>query len=503
MNGQRRSASASPRRFSRRGFLKTSAGASGALLAAGIPSGVQRMLGVGRRGWEIDESRNPLRLAPEVSPTGLRLVAAPGTADIGGGKTIEGFLLNGSLPSPLLRVKKGEKFDVTMVNQLPDDLILHWHGLTPPSIADGHPMHQVRWSYDYRYEFLVENRAGTYWYHSHTHHRVAVHTQKGIGGMLLVEDDEEAALGLPSGDREIPIVLQDRTFGRDGLPTYRDYDLMEGHMGREPFGNGVHKPYLEVDAALYRFRLVNGSNARIFRLARSDGKDLVIIGADAGLLERPVTLPYADLAPGERLDLLMDFSDVDIGRSVMLRSLPFNVGGYLNELSKLNVHDVPLDLLEVRVARTVQEESWIPERLLPLPALNAADSTAARDFKLSFKRDVTGTMEMHTINGLSYEMERVDLHVPFDRTEIWTFTNDAWFAHPVHVHGTQFKVLSRTGGRGAVMPWETGLKDTVLVHPKETVRLAVRFSAHPGMYLIHCHNMEHEQTGMMLNFMVG
>jgi FtsP/CotA-like multicopper oxidase with cupredoxin domain len=435
----------------------------------------------------------------------LVLTAAPGQADIGGGVMAPGWLVNESLPSPLIRTRRGDTFSVRMENRIPDPLILHWHGLTPPESADGHPRFAVKTGADYAYHFEVENRAGTYWYHSHTHGEVARHTQAGIAGMLIVEDDDEDALGLPRGEREVAVVLQDRRLSAEGLPDYSQPNFMEGHHGEEPFGNGVHRPYLEVDAALYRFRLLNGANARIFRLERSDGHPLIVIGNDAGLLEAPAPVEYLDLAPGERADVLLDLSQAE-GRRVTLRSRPFAVSGLVMEVGGPNPHDLPMDLLELRVRGGGARKNGvrIPDRLLPIvDAPDPARSVKQRTFRFTFKRDMySRAMEEHHINGREYDMARVDERVPFGQTEIWSFVNDNWFAHPVHLHGTHFRVLSRQGGRGQVMPWEGGLKDTVLIHPKETVEVAVRFSAHRGLYLLHCHNLEHEDLGMMLNVQV-
>jgi FtsP/CotA-like multicopper oxidase with cupredoxin domain len=448
--------------------------------------------------------RHPLRLAPEVRPDGLVLSAAPGQADIGGGHLASGWLINDSLPSPLIRVRRGDAFSVQMENRIPDPLILHWHGLTPPEASDGHPRFAVKTGGRYGYHFRVENRAGTYWYHSHTHGEVAKHTQAGIAGLLIVEDDEEDALGLPRGEREIALVLQDRRLNTAGVPEYVQPNFMEGHHGEEPFGNGVLRPYVEVDATLYRLRLLNGSNARIFRLARSDARPLIVIGNDAGLLEAPAPVEYVDLAPGERVDVLIDLSDA-AGRRVMLRSLPFAVSGLVMEVGGPNPHDVTMDLLELRVRGNASTGiAPVPTRLLPLvDAPDPAKAAKRRTFRFTFKRDMySRAMEEHHINGREYDMGRVDERVPFGQTEIWSFVNDNWFAHPVHLHGTHFRVLSRQGGRGQVMPWEGGLKDTVLIHPHETVEVAVRFSAHPGLFLLHCHNLEHEDLGMMLNVVV-
>jgi FtsP/CotA-like multicopper oxidase with cupredoxin domain len=491
------------RRTTRRDFLRTSAaGAAAALVgSSGLTSLLafpQVVLGkLGRQG-----ERNPLRRMEGVSPNGLRLLAAPGTADIGAGVQAPGWLINGSLPSPLLRVRKGDPFDVLLDNGVPDPLILHWHGLTPPEQSDGHPRLAIKTGGVYQYRFTVENRAGTYWYHSHSHMRVAKHTQLGIAGMILVEDEEERALGLPSGEREVPLILQDRRFGPSGLPEYEP-NTMEGYAGPEPFANGVHNAYLDVDTALYRFRVLNGSNARIFRLERSDGEPIVLIGTDGGLLERPARLSSIDLAPGERADLLIDFSGATVGQRIMLRSRGFQIPGRGMESNTAQMHTTGMDLLELRVARSVSESASIPDVLSKVDGPDPATSVRERSFRFSFARDYySRAMDQHHINGKVYDMERVDVRVPFGETEIWSFVNDNNFPHPIHLHATHFRVLSRAGGRGEVLPWEGGLKDTLLVYPDETVRIAVRFDAYRGLFPLHCHNLEHEDSGMMLNVQV-
>jgi FtsP/CotA-like multicopper oxidase with cupredoxin domain len=442
--------------------------------------------------------RFPLRFPDEVAPTGLTLTAAPGTADFGGGAAGPSWLLNGSLPAPLLRARRGAAFSVSLQNQLPQDCILHWHGLTPPEPMDGHPRFAVGPGGSYDYAYTVEARAGTYWYHPHTHMRTAEQTYRGMAGLYLVEDDEEDALGLPSGGREIPLVVQDRRVDAQGVPYYQPAgpDLMAGYMGTEAFVNGVRRPYLEVDTALYRFRILNGSNARILRIGREDQDPLVLIGNDGGLMDRPRALTAVDVAPAERIDFLLDLRTHAVGDRVMLRSLPFSIPLGMGFMGGSNLQGQPLDLLELRVTRAVQDGATIPETLPPVPAPDPSLSVRERTFV--FRSE----MMLHTINGSSFAMTRVDETVPFGDTEIWSFVNQSFLPHPVHLHATHFKVLSRSGGRGQVMPWEEGVKDTVLILPQETVRVAVRFTAERGLFLLHCHNLEHEDMGMMLNILV-
>jgi FtsP/CotA-like multicopper oxidase with cupredoxin domain len=428
----------------------------------------------------------------------VTLTATVASTDIGGGRMAPAWLLNGSVPSPLLRVRRGERFRVTMRNELPHDLILHWHGLAPPVAMDGHPRLAVRSGGTYEYDFTVDDRAGTYWYHSHTHMHTGEHTYRGIGGLLIVTDAEEEALRLPSGARELPLILQDKVLDGAGLPQYAPFGpaMMAGVMGDEPFGNGVRRPYVDVDSALYRVRILNGSNARIFRLARNDGRDLLLIGNDGGLLERPVSVPSVDMGPAERADLLVDLRGAAVGERVMLRSLPFGIPGGMGFMGGANRQGQPLDLLELRVARRVSDAAVVPATLSNPGGPVEADAVRERTFRFQ------SMMMRHTINDREFDMERVDERVPFGETEVWRFVNESGVAHPVHLHATHFRVLSRTGGRARLFPWEAGLKDTVLLFPGETIRVAERFTRERGLFLLHCHNLEHEDMGMMQNILV-
>jgi FtsP/CotA-like multicopper oxidase with cupredoxin domain len=446
---------------------------------------------------------NPLGRMAEVSPDSLDLVASVGIAETVGGIEFPAWMLNESLPSPLLRIRQGESFRVSLRNELPDQLILHWHGLTPPEQSDGHPRFAVRTGEAFHYDFEVENRPGTYWYHSHTHGKTAKHTALGIGGMIIVEGEEEESLGLPAGEREVAVILQDRQEDPEGRPVHSYANSMSGYLGNEPYGNGVRRPFLECDTAVYRLRVLNGSNARIFRLERSDGRPIVLIGNDGGLLERSRQLGHVDVAPAERVDLLVDLRDVPVGSRVRLRSRPFSIPGGAETFLQIDPQGSPLELMELRVVRRVRDHLRIPERLSHVRRPDPRNAVRERTFRLATDMDpVTRTMIRHTINEQAFEMGTINVRVPFDRTEIWHLSNDDGFAHPIHLHGTHFRVLSRFGGRGTVMPWEDGLKDTVLVHPSETVSIAVRFEAHRGLFLLHCHNLEHEDVGMMLNVLV-
>jgi FtsP/CotA-like multicopper oxidase with cupredoxin domain len=422
---------------------------------------------------------------------------------------VDAWTLNGSLPSPTIRLREGQTARIDLVNELPEPTILHWHGLSVPEAADGHPRFVIPPGGTYAYEFPVHNRPGTYWYHPHTHMRTAFQTYRGLGGFLIVEGDEEASLELPRGEYEIPIVLQDKRPGGSLALSYElgmGPDMMMGYFGDTAFGNGVSNPTLDVRRARYRLRLLNGSNARILELGLSNGEPLTLIGGDGGLLEAPARLQRIMLAPAERADVLVDFSSRTPGERIMLRSFAFQIPGMMTGMGMGRgmgrgmtaglEQGTEMDFVEFVVQDAAPEPfEPLPARLSEPPTLDVDVSTPRRTFRFN------SVMMNHTINGQSFALERVDERVRLSQTEVWTYVNESELPHPVHVHGGQFRVLSRTGGRGRMMPWEAGFKDTVLVLPGESADVAVRF-VHPGIFLFHCHNLEHEDLGMMLNFEV-
>jgi len=495
--------------MNRRRFLGLS-GVAGAMAA--WPDGLLRSA------WASPQvpERYPLPRLEHVRADGLTLTATPSVVDTGMARG-EAWTLNGGLPAPTLRMRRGERVELTLQNELPEQTILHWHGLDVPEAADGHPRLAIAPGARYDYAFQVRDRAGLYWYHPHTHGRTAPQTYQGMAGLLIVEDEEEAALGLPSGEREIPLVLRDRRSTSGDPLEYAAAgmgpDRMIGYLGDTPFANGVAHATTGVARGSYRLRILNASNARIFELGLSDGRPLTLLGSDGGLLERPAQVERVTVATGERIDVLVDFSSARPGDRIYLRSFSFQIPGMMmgpagggrrgmggRGMGRMGgglPQGSQMDLLELVVEDGPAESPFaLPEVLSRIPDRPVDADTPARAFRFE------SMMMRHSINGRPFEMERVDERVPLGRTEIWTLENPSPLPHPVHIHAGQFRVRSRVGGRGQIMPWETGLKDTVLVLPGERVEVVVRFAAHRGLFLMHCHNLEHEDMGMMLNFRV-
>ncbi|HUE85722.1 MAG TPA: multicopper oxidase domain-containing protein [Vicinamibacterales bacterium] len=435
---------------------------------------------------------------------------------------------------PVLRVRRGQRVRVRFVNQLREPSIVHWHGLDVPEVADGHPRFAVGSGAEYVYDFDITNRAGTYWYHPHPHMRTAAQVYHGLAGLLLVSDPEEDALGLPSGAGELLCVLQDRRFDLTNRLVYAggSADTMTGGMGRgrrtgsgsmaqmmetingwlgdRMLVNGRVQPSIDVERRTYRVRLLNGSNARIYKLAWSDGSPMVIIGGDGGLLERARTQQALTLAPGQRADVLLDLSGHASSTEVRLESVAFpsahaGRAGMMGETSPVP-QGAPLTLMTLRTTSVRGRQFAVPERL-STHRFREVLAAPVRRVPLTFR-------QMNWwIDGRVFDMKNVAAEetVAPGSTHVWELVNEInpmgmAMAHPIHVHGTQFRVLSRTGGSTNALRDginDAGWTDTVLVLPGETVRVQVTFSTHPGLYLYHCHILEHEDMGMMRNFRIA
>jgi FtsP/CotA-like multicopper oxidase with cupredoxin domain len=448
---------------------------------------------------------------------------------------------------PILRVRRGQRLRITFINDLPEreqESVIHWHGLHVPPEQDGQPQHAVAPGQRRVYDFTVTDRAGTYWFHPHPHGLTGEQVYRGMAGLLIVSDDEEAALGLPTGAQDVPLVLQDRTLdGRNQL-VYLNADSRGGHMGHGGMGdmmarmmgflgqevlvNGRPDATLEAVTGAYRLRLLNGSNARIFKLAWSDGTPLEVIGTDGGLLPRPLQRPFVMLAPGERVELWADWRSRRVGEELALMSQSFEGAEFHAMGGMAGATEAPplgaaMSLLRVRFVRQEADAAAgtvaLPETLTPLAHLRAADAVNA-DHPRRFV--ITARGMQFLFNGRTYEMGAVaeDEIVRLGDTEVWEFVNarnpgnmmePEGMAHPIHIHGVQFSVLGREVVPELRGGWETvrqgyvdeGWKDTVLMMPGETLRLALRFEDYAGDYLYHCHNLEHEDSGMMRHYRVA
>ncbi len=443
-------------------------------------------------------------------PSEIDLIAQEGVIPMLAGEPTRMLHFGGSIvkgPSSLLRsqqsflgpaieVRTGQKLKVNFHNQLAEDSIIHWHGLHLPEAQDGHPSYAIASGETYTYNLEIENRAGLYWYHPHPHGRTGYQVYHGLAGLFIVRDDEEEALNLPSGDNELFFVLQDRHFDEDNQLIYvqSGHDIMMGKVGNRLLVNGDFPNQTSVRSEAYRLRFLNGGNALPYRLQWSDGSPLHLIGTDGGLLSDREDLENILLTPGERIDVLVDFSNKNVGDEIELLSIPL----VENENAK------PFTVYKFIIGESVNNPFTMPERLSNFDRIDISEATnpeAPKSFQLMPKKGVGWT-----IDGLEYDMQgaRPKETVKLGSTEVWEFDlTNAGMIHPMHIHGSQFQVIERIHGpysKGVV--FDGGWKDTVAVLPGDRVRVIKRFNDHAGKFLFHCHILEHEDHSMMRNFIV-
>ena len=421
---------------------------------------------------------------------------------------------NGSYLGPTIRVNRGDDVEIAVSNALKEDTTVHWHGLLIPAELDGGPHQLIRPGTTWRPRLPIRQSAATLFYHSHAHGRTGVQVYSGLAGVFIVTDDEERALGLPSeyGVDDLPLVLQDRLFedGRLVLPEGM-MTSMTGRRGNTTLVNGTPDAFARVPGRLVRLRLVNGSNARIFDLSFDDRRTFHWIASEGGLLEAPIQVRSLTLAPGERAEILVDFSD---GRRVALRTAPdTNLPMMMGRIPRVRSLAPEIlgggDEVVLQFEPTGhQDAAALPNRLISRQHVNASQATKRRQFVLGMSmggmmgggmgsRGGMGSGGAMTINGRPFEMDRIDERVSLGNTEIWEVSGEM-MSHPFHIHGVQFEVLSRNGGKPVTR--DAGMRDTVLV--REPVELLVRFTqpAVKAPFMYHCHILEHEDNGMMGQF---
>jgi FtsP/CotA-like multicopper oxidase with cupredoxin domain len=419
---------------------------------------------------------------------------------------------NGSYLGPVIRVHRGDDVEMSVANALGQDTTVHWHGLLIPGEVDGGPHQLIRPGDTWRPVLAVRQPAATLFYHSHVHGRTAKQVYLGLAGVLLVTDEAEQALGLPSeyGVDDLPLVLQDRQFedGRLIIPQGM-MALMMGRRGDIFLVNGTLNPVARVPRRLVRLRLVNGANARTFHLAFSDDRAFHWIASEGGLLEHSVELREMMLAPGERAEILVDFSD---GRPVALETgpdpnLPTMMGATarLRNLFSSLTGDGRDHILRFEPQGTARARIDVPGRLVAVERLDASRAVRRRRFVLNMGMGMGGMMGGGRAGGMAidghvFEMDRIDERVRLGDVEIWEASGEM-MAHPFHIHGVHFEVLRRDGKTPGVR--DQGLRDTVLV--QEPVELLVRFAqpAARAPFMYHCHILEHEDGGMMGQFTVS
>jgi FtsP/CotA-like multicopper oxidase with cupredoxin domain len=415
---------------------------------------------------------------------------------------------------PVIRTRRGQKVRIFFTNRLPEPSIVHWHGLHIVQRMDGHPMYAIGTNSRYVYEFIVDNRAGTYWFHPHPHERTGFQVYRGLAGFFLVGDDEEDALKLPRGGFDLPLVIQDRSFDSRNQLVYLQnrMERMMGFAGERVLVNATPDYIRPVERNAYRLRLLNGSNSTAYRLSLNNGQPFLLIGTDGGLLEQAMTRRTLTLGVGERADVWLDFAAAQSGEDVALVAqafAPMMLDGGAMPMMRRPANTAPRPIARFRIGSGAAKKSSPPARLSKFPALDlreAVNRERPRRIQMSMMR---GQM---LLNGRTFDMESVseDERVMLGTSEVWEFVNDSPMAHPMHVHNLHFRVVERSGVTNAAGDaaglsagfTDEGLKDVVLVLPGQRVKVLMKFEDHTGLYLYHCHILEHEDLGMMRNYRV-
>ena len=503
--------------WTRRNTLKTLAAGGGMLVA---PSPLRRAFGAAD---------------PDVF---LRLVAAPARLPVRPGPETEGLRYTGEVLrgrrdavresagnlGPTLELHRGERVRIEVVNRAGAETVIHWHGMIVPDSADGHPHQAVRSGESYTIEFTVVNPAGTYLYHPHPHRITGRQTYYGLSGLLIVREAAERDIGLPGTAHELHLVLQDRRIRDDNRLVFKRtmMDDMDGVLGDRVLVNGRDDAAFKVAPRVYRLRMANVSNARIYKLAWSDGRPLRAIASDSGLFSRTEGIqekPYVTLFPFERVEVLEDFGARRDGTEIALVSQAFSgldtmMGGMMGGMMGRGMMGGmmgPSQGDELHVARfTVSPGPRSRARQLALPG----DEPRVREgpgeiyTQLAF-RHMLGFLNGRQFNARDMMAVAEDERLPVGEASTWTFANDGQgmaMPHPMHIHGVRFRVVERSHNsvpadlREGII--DAGYKDTVGIFAGERVRIQLAPTI-PGLFMYHCHNLEHEDGGMMRNVMFG
>jgi spore coat protein A, manganese oxidase len=417
------------------------------------------------------------------------------------------YTYGGVFPAKTVEARRGRAIKMQVYNDLTDQTVsCHYHGGVTAPQHDGYAEDitvngvkmptLIQPGGTWQYEYPNEQQASTNWFHDHGIHNTAEHVYRGMAGFYLVRDDEEASFNLPQGPYEIPLVFQDRIFDSNGELVY-DNNGHEGVEGDVQLVNGAPWPRLQVAARKYRFRLLNGSNWRRYNLQFSNKLPFRQVGTESGFLRAPVNHQMIRMFPGERNDVVVDFSKVAVGTTI-----------YLTNLSKEAKDSRMQQVMAFEVVRKESDDSQVPAVLSSYEDLTTAAAVSKSVITRTFVFDRTNGM--YAINGKFWDVKRFDARPRLGTTEIWRMVNKSggWF-HPIHIHLINFQILDRkiSGVTSKALPWERGRKDVVSLPENEEARVIIKWDAHEylnftGPYMMHCHNVDHEDHDMMTQFEV-
>ncbi len=448
---------------------------------------------VGELGFENELAIPPL-LEPheEDGQKVFELTLQQGRAELLPGTRAETWGVNGSYLGPTLRAARGDRVEVRVRNELPEATTIHWHGMHLPAFADGGPHQLIEPRETWTPSWTIEQPAATLWYHPHPHGRTAEHVYRGVAGLFLLDDREADRLSLPReyGADDIPLVVQDKRLHDDGsLDFSQAWISPTGRLGDTILVNGTYDPYVEIHDQRVRFRLLNGSAARVYNIGFADDRQFDLVATDGGLLEAPYRTARIQLSPGERAEIVASFRPRE---RVVLRSFEPELGTNFWE-ERFAGGDDSFDMLQVRAAAALDPSPDIAARLATRQHMHADDAARTRRFELDGR----------SINDADFDIARIDQTVEAGSVEIWEVRNASGTPHNFHPHGVSFRLLADDVSEPP--PALAGWKDTIYAPPGKTLRLLVRFGDYPDphtAYMFHCHLLQHEDRGMMGQYIV-
>lgn len=404
--------------------------------------------------------------------------------DIAPGKTIKAWGFNKQLPGPELRANLGDTLVVRLTNHLNEPTMIHWHGLRIPAAMDGTDAVQkpVAPGEVFEYRFVLPD-AGTFWYHSHANETVQV--ERGMYGSLIVEDPTD-----PVFDGEKVWMIDDmkldseNQFTKPGWFVPRIVERHDGREGNTLLINGKENQVIEIAAGqTERWRFINSSSARYFTLYLG-GKEFKIIGTDGGLLEHPRIVSEVMITPGERVDIAA--GPFEEGETILMESLKYNRSTFFRPRRQ--------QFATIKVGTQKPSIAYLPEKLRTIEPLARQDAGITRKVRLSVGPSLTDGMDF-LVNG---DVHVNDKPVRVGELQIWEVANTSLMDHPFHLHGFFFQVIEENGKSPEYMAW----KDTINLAPRSKVKIAWMPDNRPGIWMYHCHILEHHAAGMMAHFEV-
>ena len=410
---------------------------------------------------------------------------------------------NGSYLGPTIRARLGDKVRVNITNHLNENTAVHWHGMHVPAAMDGGPHQMIAPQGMWQPNWTIGNEAATLWYHSHMMEATAQQVYRGLAGLFIIDDANTDTLDLPKayGVDDVPLVVQDREFDNNGQLVYRHdpsrKTLTAGMLGEVILVNGTYAPFADVPAKLLRLRLLNGSNARRYQFGFADNRSFRQIASDGGLLPAAVERTRLLLAPGERAEILVDLSNDTTPVTLMSYSVldPAKAAARAAQAAVVGGSDEgqQFKILELRPQKGNYRQHAVTQMLNRVSPIDEKAANKTRQFALA----------AFTINDKMIDHVKADFAIKKGDIEIWEIHNNSPTFHPFHIHHVQFQLISRDGK--PPMAYEAGWKDTIIVNQAEKVRLKMQFKDFADLnlpYMYHCHILEHEDMGMMGQFVI-